>query len=245
MIPWLPRAVFGTALVSLLAYSQLSGPEKRWYKGNLHTHTLNSDGDSTPNEVATWYREHRYNFLTLSDHNYLTDIAGLNAVHGAKEKFLMIPGEEVTDSFDKKPIHMNSYNPASFAAPRHGSSVADTIQNNTNEIRTAKGLPSLNHPNFGWAVSVKDMLAVKNLGLFEVYNGHPMVNNDGGGGVQSLDELWDVLLTALPEDLRHRRGRRAPLQAIRFAVLEPGQGLGAGPGHRTHAERHRCRDRER
>lgn len=196
MIPWLPRAVFGTALVSLLAWSQLSGPEKRWYKGNLHTHTLNSDGDSTPNEVATWYREHRYNFLTLSDHNYLTDIAGLNAVHGAKEKFLLIPGEEVTDSFDKKPIHMNSYNPASFATPRHGSSVADTIQNNTNEIRTAKGLPSLNHPNFGWAVSVEDMLKVKNLGLFEVYNGHPMVNNDGGGGVQSLDELWDVLLTS-------------------------------------------------
>jgi hypothetical protein len=24
----------------------------RWYKGNTHTHTLNSDGDSTPDDVA-------------------------------------------------------------------------------------------------------------------------------------------------------------------------------------------------
>ncbi len=28
-----------------------------WLKGNLHTHTLESDGDSTPQEVAAWYRE--------------------------------------------------------------------------------------------------------------------------------------------------------------------------------------------
>jgi hypothetical protein len=40
------------------------------------------------------------------------------------------------------------------------------------------------------------MLAVKDLGLFEVYNGHPTVNNDGGGGFASLDEMWDTLLTA-------------------------------------------------
>ncbi len=45
----------------------------RWYKGNTHTHTLNSDGDSTPDEVARWYREHGYQFLVLSDHNFLTE----------------------------------------------------------------------------------------------------------------------------------------------------------------------------
>ena len=25
---------------------------RHWYKGNTHTHTLNSDGDSTPDDVA-------------------------------------------------------------------------------------------------------------------------------------------------------------------------------------------------
>ena len=59
-------------------------PAKRWFKGNLHTHTLNSDGDSTPHEVTTWYREHGYNFLVLTDHNHLTDITGLNGEVGLR-----------------------------------------------------------------------------------------------------------------------------------------------------------------
>ena len=41
----------------------------RWWKGNTHTHTWWSDGDSPPENVAAWYREHGYQFLVLSDHN--------------------------------------------------------------------------------------------------------------------------------------------------------------------------------
>ncbi len=168
----------------------------RWYKGNLHTHTLNSDGDSTPNEVATWYREHGYNFLLLSDHNHLTEVAGLNALHESKGQFLLLQGEEVTDAYDKLPIHINAYDLATELQPRHGASVAATIQNNVDAILAAKALPSINHPNFHWGVTAADLLNVRNLGLMEVYNGHPEVNNVGGGGFQSLDEMWDVLLTA-------------------------------------------------
>jgi hypothetical protein len=182
----------------IIAQTRESNPNttKRWYKGNLHTHTLNSDGDSTPHEVTTWYREHGYNFLVLTDHNHLTDIAGLNAIHAANEKFLLITGEEVTDSYQKKPIHVNAFNPGRLVLPQHGDSVAATIQNNVTEIRSVKGIPSVNHPNFHWAITIQDLLAVKGLGLFEVYNGHPMVNNDGGGGFASLDEMWDALLSA-------------------------------------------------
>jgi hypothetical protein len=183
------------ALIIAQTRETSSTPKGRWYKGNLHTHTLNSDGDSTPHEVTTWYREHGYNFLVLTDHNHLTDIAGLNAIHAAKEKFLLITGEEVTDSYERKPIHVNAFNPARLVQPQHGDSVAATIQNNVNEIRHAKGIPSVNHPNFHWAITVQDMMAIKGLGLFEVYNGHPGVNNAGGGGFVSLDEMWDALLT--------------------------------------------------
>lgn len=189
---------FAAMLIALLPGSQQT-PQRaasRWYKGNLHTHTLNSDGDSTPLEVATWYREHGYQFLVLTDHNFLTDPAGLNAMMGAAEKFLLIPGEEVTDSFQKKPMHMNAINLAELVVPRHGSSMAETIENNVNAIRQARAMPSLNHPNFHWAITAQDMLAVKGLTHFEVYNGHPQVNNDGGGGFSSLDQMWDVLLTA-------------------------------------------------
>ncbi len=200
---WLLRCALLAFFGLLLAFSQteLSNPsgvaaQKRWYKGNLHTHTLNSDGDSTPHDVATWYREHGYQFLVLSDHNYLTDVTGLNSIHGAREQFLLVTGEEVTDGIGQKPIHVNAYSPSRLVDPQHGNSVAATIQNNVDEIRRADGIPSLNHPNFGWAVTAQDLLAVKSLGLFEVYNGHPMVNNEGGGGFQSLDEMWDMVLTA-------------------------------------------------
>src|SRR5262245_19754664 len=82
----------------------------RWYKGNTHTHTLQSDGDSTPDEVTRWYKERGYQFLVLSDHNVLTPIADLARLHGEPERFLLIPGEEVTDAFAKKPLHINGLN---------------------------------------------------------------------------------------------------------------------------------------
>src|SRR4029453_2308208 len=74
----------------------------RWYKGNTHTHTLNSDGDSTPDDVVRWYREHGYHFVTLTDHNYLTSVDGLNALPGADDQFLVMKGEEVSDTFGRK-----------------------------------------------------------------------------------------------------------------------------------------------
>ncbi len=44
-----------------------------YWKGNLHTHSLWSDGDDFPEMIADWYKRHGYQFLTLSDHNTLAD----------------------------------------------------------------------------------------------------------------------------------------------------------------------------
>lgn len=169
--------------------------EKKWYKGNLHTHTINSDGDSTPDAVAAWYKENRYNFLILTDHDFVTDPTALNAIHGAAGKFLLIPGEEVTDRFEGKPIHLNALNLPSVLLPAGGKSVVETIQRNVDAIRAAGALPQLNHPNFHWAVSANDLLAVNDLPLMEIFNGHPQTNERGGGGFASLEELWDAALS--------------------------------------------------
>jgi len=48
-----------------------SGP--CWWKGNLHTHSFWSDGDDFPEMIADWYKQHGYDFLTLSDHNVLSE----------------------------------------------------------------------------------------------------------------------------------------------------------------------------
>jgi hypothetical protein len=169
---------------------------KRWYKGNTHTHTVNSDGDSTPDEVVRWYREHGYQFLVLTDHNFLTSTTALNALHGADERFIVIKGEEVTDRFGTKPLHVNGLDVNAQVTPQGGTSVTDVLQRNVDAIRKAAGVPHINHPNFQWAVTADDLIKLRNNKLFEIYNGHPQVNNAGGGGVPGVEEAWDAILSA-------------------------------------------------
>jgi hypothetical protein len=168
----------------------------RWYKGNTHAHTLESDGDSTPEEVTRWYREQGYQFLVLSDHNVLVEIAALSTRFAVSEQFLLVPGEEVTDAFDKKPLHINGLNVSRLVEPRHGTSVVETLQRNVDAIRAARGVPHINHPNFGWAISAADLGALERYRLLEIFNGHPHVNNLGGGDAPGLEEVWDGLLRA-------------------------------------------------
>jgi len=72
------RLVGTLAVVSLLtAFLMITGcapvtESQKWWKGNLHTHTLWSDGDDYPEMVVEWYKKHGYNFLGLSDHNILS-----------------------------------------------------------------------------------------------------------------------------------------------------------------------------
>jgi len=194
------RAGFPAAVLALWWLFPLGrsepGPALNWYKGNLHTHTINSDGDSSPGTVARWYKEHRYHFLVLSDHNYLTGPGGLNDFLAAGERFLLIPGEEVTATYEEKAVHVNAFRIAATIEPYFGTGLVDTIQGNVDAVHEAGGLPSLNHPNFRWSISPADLARIERLRLFEVYNGHPGVNNHGGGGSPGLDAMWDEVLTA-------------------------------------------------
>lgn len=47
------------------------GLPSRWWKGNLHTHSLWSDGDDYPEMIAAWYKDQGYQFLAISDHNVM------------------------------------------------------------------------------------------------------------------------------------------------------------------------------
>jgi hypothetical protein len=50
-----------------------SSGELKWFRGNLHTHSLWSDGDDYPEMIAQWYKDHGYDFLAFSDHNTLLE----------------------------------------------------------------------------------------------------------------------------------------------------------------------------
>lgn len=78
---------------------------KQWYRGNLHTHSLWSDGDDFPDMIVRWYVEHDYHFLALTDHNVLSE--GERWMSAEKitkrggddviEKYLQVMGNEIVE----------------------------------------------------------------------------------------------------------------------------------------------------
>lgn len=141
--------------------------------------------------------------------NYRTGSEGINVKLKTYEeyrkrfeeagKFLIIQSEEVTDKFENKPLHMNAINIKKKIEPQGGHSVSEILQNNINEVikqRNETGVPMfphINHPNFGYGISLGDMLALRGERFFEVFNGHPMVHNLGDSIHMSTEKMWDLI----------------------------------------------------
>jgi hypothetical protein len=108
--------------------------------------------------------------------------------------------EEISDQFQKKPIHIGAINVREVIKPKGGNSVAEVMQNNLDQVyaqreRTGQSMfAHINHPNFQWAIKVEDMMQLKGERFFEVFNGHPHVHNYGDTTTIGMDELWDKLL---------------------------------------------------
>ena len=122
-----------------------------------------------------------------------------------KGRFIMLPAQEITDGFDGKPLHLNTTNLDKLITPSGGESVVEVLQNNINavlEARKASGKPMMvhiNHPNFGWAITLEDMIRLKGERFFEVYNGHPAVNNLGDSTRIGYEAMWDFINIAYLE----------------------------------------------
>lgn len=248
----------GTLITLVAAVAWQAGPSEKdapgripalpakamWYKGNLHTHSLWSDGDDFPEMIADWYKRHGYHFLALSDHNVLSEgerwlpitdkstrplalkkyrerfgrswveereakgkqearlkpLSEFRSLLEEPGKFLLVPAEEVTHAYAKRPVHMNAINVRDVIKPIDGGTASETISVNHRQVAEqakktrSKMLMFLNHPNFKWGLTAEDMIPTPELRFFEVYNGHPSVNNEGDKDHPSCDQLWDIVL---------------------------------------------------
>ncbi|MBW8868487.1 MAG: CehA/McbA family metallohydrolase [Acidobacteria bacterium] len=194
---WAVVSALLTFALCPLPCALVSAQATKWYRGNTHTHTLNSDGENTPDEVVRWYRSNGYQFLVITDHEYLTDAAALNAIFARDEQFLMIPGQEVTGRAQGKPVHVNQIGAKKLVMPAALPTVFEVLQRDVNMVHEAGAIAQINHPNFGWALTADDLVRVENAQLLEIWNGHPQVNNLGGGGATpSAESMWDTALTA-------------------------------------------------
>lgn len=205
------------SLLAMLSVAMQSGDAQqttqRWYRGNTHAHTLNSDGDSSPEAVARWYRDHGYDFTFITDHEFITDVAPLNAALGNDGKFLVLSGQEITQRVADaahpdgwRQAHVNALGIAGVIRPfgerniARDMTIAATYARHVAAIRAAGGVPQVNHPNYRWSVRLTDMLDLPDSTLLEIWNAHVLVNNLGGAdsaGHRALatEELWDSLLT--------------------------------------------------
>lgn len=78
--------------LTILAGCEKPTDHRKWYKGNLHTHSLWSDGDEFPEMIMDWYKTRGYHFLALTDHNRLAE----------GEKWIVVPKSRIyEEGFDR------------------------------------------------------------------------------------------------------------------------------------------------
>ncbi len=70
-------------------------PGHRWLAGDLHTHTVHSDGALTVPQLARLAAEQGLDFLAITDHNTVSHHAELGRA-SARYGVTLIPGQEVT-----------------------------------------------------------------------------------------------------------------------------------------------------
>ena len=114
-------------------------------------------------------------------------------------RFLIVKSEEVTSSYEKKPIHINVTNIQEKIEPVKGSSVVEIMQKTLDLVHAQReklGIPMfahINHPNFGYGISTEDLKKLNGERFFELYNGHPAVNNAGNDEYDSTEIMWDLV----------------------------------------------------
>lgn len=59
------------------------------YKVNLHSHTTESDGKLTPQQLKDVYKSHGYSAVAITDHEFMIDHTELN-----DDEFIILPGYE-------------------------------------------------------------------------------------------------------------------------------------------------------
>jgi hypothetical protein len=125
----------------------------------------------------------------------------VDALVGRPGQFLLIQGEEISDRFGRLPIHLNVHNVRDLIPPLGGDSAAAVLQNNIDAViaqreRTKQPMiVHVNHPNFQWGLTAEDMAGIRGEQFFEVYNGHPGVNNSGDDVHASTERIWDIINT--------------------------------------------------
>lgn len=122
-------------------------------KGQMHCHTTNSDGLDTPTALVVAYKNAGYNFIAITDHNYVTpdpSVSGITFIQSYEDTY--------------STHHCTTYDIATIAN-------LPNIQDFMTYETSAKKLVSIAHPRwFGTILDVNDMIGYYNYNFTEIYN---------------------------------------------------------------------------
>jgi hypothetical protein len=166
---------------------EAAGLRTRWLAGDLHMHTVHSDGDWTVKGLAAAAREAGLDFIFVTDHNTASHHAEVEEANDGHGRPLVMRGEEVTTHGG----HANAWGlpPGGWVDFRVRPGDAAGISAVAARAHRLGALISVNHPfalcgGCGWSYGD----AVREFDAVEVWNGEWDATDE------SALKLWDGLL---------------------------------------------------
>jgi hypothetical protein len=172
-----------------------------WRRGDFHAHTAHSDGSCGPEgaripcpAIHTFEaaRDAKLDFIAVTDHNTITQLADIATQQPNFPNTLLIPGTEIT-TFNG---HANVVGNTGFLDFQLGSPHLPTLAPLFDAVQQQDAFISVNHPGLpsgeicmgcGWSVKDTDWSRVT---AIEVANGSAIRNASPASGLR----FWDTLL---------------------------------------------------
>ena len=164
---------------------QVFNSETRWYKGDFHTHTTESDGKMTPFYGMAQARKMNLDFFVATDHNILP-------TKWLEDEIMVIPGVEITSSKG----HFNALGLTKWIDWRPscadgGMETEEGMNRIIREVKTADAIVSINHPMLKpWEWQYRTTL-LADIDVIEIWN-DPTYKDNPEATEQAL-LLWNTL----------------------------------------------------
>jgi hypothetical protein len=169
-----------------------------WYRGELHCHSVHSDGDADPRDIIAWAGRLGLDFLAITDHNIQSHLCALAPLY--PEGLILVPGCEVTTYRG----HWNVWGGTGWIDFR--TETPDQMQQQITQAAAQGYLTSCNHPcQFGveWLFG-----GVRGNDCVEVWNGPwPLMNTEGLAFWEARLREGARLTAVGGSDMHHADGR--------------------------------------
>jgi len=190
-------------------------------RGSTHVHAKASGDSKTPiPEVIAWYEAHGYDFISITDHNQISeldtsiDTRGKPWIRDPSKGLIVLSGIEWTqnannclpagDASGKCRIHLNQLGPLTrpraklkqWLDPKERQRLA-LYDNALAAGKSLGGIVQLNHAQWFWGMNADLLvtLAKRGVVLYEVWNKAFARWNPGDAEHPSTEALWDAALS--------------------------------------------------